>query len=78
MFRTTVAKRIFNSAPRRSGHGHAAPTEGVNTLPKWIQQMEAAPRAQVIAGSLVASLVISGFAWSIMMSGGINNIRINN
>lgn len=39
-------------------------------FPKWIQALEAAPRGKAISGALGASIVLSGFVWSILMGTG--------
>ena len=39
-------------------------------FPKWIQALEAAPRGKAIGGALGASVVLSGFVWSILMGTG--------
>ena len=64
-----VVRNLVKAVPRRAGHGHAAPSSE-NALPKWVQALEQAPRAQAIAGSIGAVIVTSGLIASIMMARG--------
>jgi len=53
------------------GHGgHGGHSHYDHGLPKWIQALEEAPRAQVIGASIGVSLVLSGLFWSILMARG--------
>ena len=70
MFRAPlVVRNLAKAVPRRAGHGHAAPSTE-NTLPKWVQALEQAPRAQAIAGAVGAVIVTSGLIASIVMARG--------
>ena len=75
MFRAPlIARNVARAAPKRAmgghgGHGHAAPSDGSN-FPKWIQALEQAPRAQVIASAIGVSTALAGLIFSISVARG--------
>ena len=73
MFRAQLLRSVAKKVPVRSmgGHGgHGSHGHYDHGLPKWIQALEEAPRAQVISAWVAGSLVLSGLCWSILMSRG--------
>ena len=73
MFARTLVRSVAKKVPARSmgGHGgHGGHSHYDHGLPKWIQALEEAPRAQVIGASIGVSLVLSGLFWSILMARG--------